>query len=590
MRARVRGAATSGALVLAMSLAIVVSPPCVGSAAAGAAGAITEFSAGLNSESAPSNIAPGADGNLWFTDEGATKAIGRITPSGTITEFSAGLNPASKPRGITAGPEGNLWFADRGTTPAIGRITPSGVITEFSAGLNSGSKPYKITLGPDGDLWFTDEGTTKAIGQITPSGTITEFSAGLNVGAEPLAIASGSDGNLWFTDEGTTKAVGRITQGGIITEFSEGLNKYSAPWGIAPGSDGNVWFTDVGALRAIGRVTPSGAITEFEEGLNKGSGPGAIAPGADGSLWFTDLGTTPAIGRITPSGAITEFSAGLNAKSAPVNIAPGSDGNMWFADEGTTSAVGQIGTGAPMGLTSPPAVTGNDQAGTAQLCGGAAWATWAYVLQPSAGLFSFDGYRWLLGGSEVATGQSYTPTEADVGDQLACTATVTYPLLGVTIPTASAPITVAPPPPTITAVHQSRRIWRDGSRLAQISRRRAHKQAEKKATPVGTTFSFVANEQVSVTFSFSRHLPGRTVAKQCVARTRKNAKHRGCERLVAAGALSLAGSSGTNTVAFQGRISSAKRLAPGRYTLTITAANSVGAASPPESLSFTIVK
>ena len=102
-------------------------------------------------------IAPGPDGNLWFTDVSTTTpAIGRITPGGAITEFSSGLNPGSRPSGIAAGPDGNLWFTDYGTTPAIGRITPGGTITEFSSGLNPGSDPSGIAAGPDGNLWFTD--------------------------------------------------------------------------------------------------------------------------------------------------------------------------------------------------------------------------------------------------------------------------------------------------------------------------------------------------------------------------------------------------------------------------------------------------
>jgi streptogramin lyase len=52
-------------------------------------------------------------------------------PLGQITEFSVGLNPGSSPgfqdpESIAAGPDGNLWFTDHGATPAIGRITPSG--------------------------------------------------------------------------------------------------------------------------------------------------------------------------------------------------------------------------------------------------------------------------------------------------------------------------------------------------------------------------------------------------------------------------------------------------------------------------------
>ena len=38
-------------------------------ASATPAGQITNFSAGLNAGSLPNSIAPGPDGNLWFTDQ-----------------------------------------------------------------------------------------------------------------------------------------------------------------------------------------------------------------------------------------------------------------------------------------------------------------------------------------------------------------------------------------------------------------------------------------------------------------------------------------------------------------------------------------
>jgi streptogramin lyase len=37
-------------------------------------------------------------------------------PVGQITEFSAGLQPGSRPSFIAPGPDGNMWFTDRGVT------------------------------------------------------------------------------------------------------------------------------------------------------------------------------------------------------------------------------------------------------------------------------------------------------------------------------------------------------------------------------------------------------------------------------------------------------------------------------------------
>jgi hypothetical protein len=136
--------------------------------------------------------------------------------------------------------------------------------------------------------------------------------------------------------------------------------------------------------------------------------------------------------------------------------------------------------------------------------------------------------------------------------------------------------------PTISALRQSASRWREGSRLARISKR-------ARRLPIGTTFSFALDAQAAVSLSFTQRLTGREVGHKCVAKSRKNTKRKTCTRTVTVGRLSFTGHSATNKVVFQGRISRSKTLKPGRYTLIITATNSSGA-SAPQKLSFTIVQ
>ena len=86
-----------------------------------------------------------------------------------ITEYSAGITNGAAPQFITAGPDGNLWFTEPGAS-RIGRITPRGVVTEFSAGITANALPFGITAGPDGNLWFTESSGIQ-IGRIT-TGTV----------------------------------------------------------------------------------------------------------------------------------------------------------------------------------------------------------------------------------------------------------------------------------------------------------------------------------------------------------------------------------------------------------------------------------
>lgn len=142
----------------------------------------------------------------------------------------------------------------------------------------------------------------------------------------------------------------------------------------------------------------------------------------------------------------------------------------------------------------------------------------------------------------------------------------------------------APVAPVISKASQSASRWREGRALPVASSK------HKRKPPVGTTFSFTLNEQATVSFAFTQTARGRTVGKRCVAPLRHNRRKHKCTRVLTPGTLSFNGHSGTNKVVFQGRVSHAKKLGPGRYTLIITATNSAGQQSSPQRLSFTIVK
>ena len=523
-------------------------------------GSVSQFAV-PTAESEPGGLAAGPDGNMWFTEYKGEK-IGRITTSGAISEFSIPTEKA-RPEALATGPEGNLWFAERKGNK-IGMITPSGTISEFAIPTPE-SEPEDIALGPDGNLWFTEYKANK-IGRITPAGAITEFPLP-TAESGPLGIAPGPDGNVWFT-EYEKDQIGRITPNGSIIEFPM-PSAESGPWHIALGPDGNLWFTEFKGDK-IGRITPNGVFSEFSIPTAE-SLPTDIAAGPDGNIWFVEY-KGDKLGRITPSGSITEFPM-PSAESGPSGLAAGPDGSMWFA-ESNTDSIARIGTGTPEALVSAPVITGGGQTGTPQSCN-TSWSAWD-SLQPSATLFGFDGYQWLLDGAPLATGQSYTPTSEQVGHQLSCSETATYPLLDVTDSASSAPVTVlAPPPPAITNVHQSASRWREGNKLA-------HASQKGKKPPVGTTISFVLSENASVGVEFTQ-LHG-----SCGANSHKHSGAKHCGRTTTAGKLSFDGHSGANKVNFQGRISRARELKPGNYTLIIIAVNAEGAHSTSKSLHFTI--
>lgn len=237
------------------------------------------------SNRAPQSITKGSDGNLWFTIPGNVTLfvpdgpppvpgqIGRITPSGSIKLFPA-TKSASNPVMVAPGPDGNIWFTD--TDGSIGRITPQGQVTEFA----TGATPYGgIVASKDGNMWF---GALGRIGKITMSGQVTMFTQDVCPNVSTCDLAVGPDNNFWFTDGGNG-FIGRMSEDGRLTRFPVD----NGPWAIAAGSDGALWFAGEGSSSShtLGRISQSGAVT-FPVSKTPKFRPSGLAVGPDGDLWL----------------------------------------------------------------------------------------------------------------------------------------------------------------------------------------------------------------------------------------------------------------------------------------------------------------
>jgi hypothetical protein len=104
----------------------------------------------------------------------------------------------------------------------------------------------------------------------------------------------------------------------------------------------------------------------------------------------------------------------------------------------------------------------------------------------------------------------------------------------------------APPAPTITALHESHRQWREGA---------------------GTTFSLHLDEASSLALVFRQRVHGHLVRRGTLMRT---------------------GAVGPNKFHFNGKLPGHRRLSPGRYVMTVTATSAAGQRSEPASISFVI--
>jgi len=528
--------------------------------------------------------APGdnhSTGAAWvFTRSGSTwsQQGGKLTGAGEVGSAWFGYTVALSANGKTAliggwldsNWKGAVWvFTRSGSTWSQqgGKLTPTDETGEGMFGTNvalsadgntaliggwndDSVAPGHLDYSGKGAAWvFTRSGSTwsQQGGKLTPTdetgrgkfGTIVALSAD---GSTALIGAWNDDtskGAAWvFTRTGGvwSQQGPKLTGGGEVGEGRFGVAvALSADGNTAligalydNGARGAAWvFTRTGSTwtQEGAKLTGGGASGESEFGTN-------VALSADGATalvggWRDNGGTGAAWVFVDPPTATTGAATSVGETSASLNGTLGAGGSSTaYFQYGTTAAYGATT------VTQSVGVSGSSSPLAAAIGGLAPGTTYHFrlVAENSGGV--------AYGGDQTFTSAPSTETP---------------------------PVQPTPPlppntslPPLVQNARQSAARWREGNRLARISRAK---------TPIGTTFSFSLNEQATVTFSLAQTAGGRK-----------------------AGKLTFTGHSGTNKVAFQGRISPTEKLKPGHYTLVITATSSAGMRSAPKSLSFTIVK
>lgn len=315
-------------------------------------------------------------------------ALSLAAPAGaaTITEFEIvpGSPPGSHvPRYMAFGPDGNLWWTEVGATPGIRRVSPDGEAFPF---IPDGRGPVDLDFSATGLAYWTTGG---GLGRRFASGALettndpgAAFGIALTAGGN-VRWGAGDDGGVCrFNDEvwGTNEVCSIVKSGGRVTsivrtpdqrlwaalydddivrvfdpnmkvELTLDVPPGSNPARIAAGPDGNVWVTMAGA-DAIDRFLPNGTRKRFP--LPAGSSPNDIVAGPDGALWFTEFGANR-IGRMTTAGVLTDEFEIPTPNSQPIGIAAGPDGALWFA-ESNAGRIGRLvpdGPGASGDLTAP---------------------------------------------------------------------------------------------------------------------------------------------------------------------------------------------------------------------------------------------
>jgi virginiamycin B lyase len=252
-------------------------------------GTITEFPL-AHFQSKPTDIVAGDDGNLWFTESADSGRIGRISPvTGGVTEFTAGLTTDSAPNQITAASGGKqLYFTEAADPGAIGRIKTDGRIEEYANGLTANAEPKGIAEGGDGALWFTAGANPGRLGRLwSDEDAITEFvggvAAAMTADAAPAGITRGPDGSVWFTESATPARIARVT--------------------VPPHAEaGKPVSLGGGKVRLKAEVRPNGQATTYSlqwgptGSYGSRTNPATAGAGLDEAEFSTDVQLTPDTG------------------------------------------------------------------------------------------------------------------------------------------------------------------------------------------------------------------------------------------------------------------------------------------------------
>jgi virginiamycin B lyase len=290
---------------------------------------LVEFT--VPAESHPHDVAPAADGGVWYTGQ-QNGTLGHLDPAtGAVRETRLGAGSA--PHGVIVGPDGAPWITDGGLN-AIVRVDPgTRSVKVFPLPSNRRNANLNTaTFDRNGVLWFT--GQSGIYGRLDPaSGRVEVFDAPRGPG--PYGITTTPGGDVWYASlAGSHVArIDGVTHAAAVVEPPTGSQGARRVWSD---SGGRIWLSEWNAGQVAMHDPASGAWREWRL---PGAEPQAYAIYVDerDAVWLTDFGAN-AIVRFDPT-TQTFMSFELAARGAAVRQLLGRPGEVWGAESAADKLV-----------------------------------------------------------------------------------------------------------------------------------------------------------------------------------------------------------------------------------------------------------
>ncbi|MGH2862073.1 MAG: ELWxxDGT repeat protein [Solirubrobacteraceae bacterium] len=537
----------------------------------------------------PANLTD-VDGTLYFTAYDATDGTELWTSNGTTARLVEDINPgsgSSLPSGLTnAG--GTLYFiADDGTHgPELWKSNGTAATTTLVADIHPGSYGSDLSdlVNVNGTLYFsaddglgynlwksdgTSAGTT-SIGDIEPYGG-SPLAWLTNVGGTWFFVATDSahGQELWRSD-GTpagTRLVKDINPGGGSSGPSYLTNVNGALYFTADdGTHGReLWTTD-------GTAAGTTLVSDINPG-SAGSDPCCLTA-LDGTLYFSAAdGTHGAeLWSFRPTLTISRNGVGSGTVTSSTDgIDCGSECSHDYAIADTVTLQAIPGSGSTFSGWSG-ACSGNGPTCTVQMTADRS-ITATFAATPDTLTVSGTG-------SGIGTVTS-SPSGIACGSSCTQSFVGTVPLQAIpgSDSTSLAGLRISP-----------RRVSTAGRHVKHqcVKPTKNNNGSKHCRLPIKLQISYTLNIPATVTITLEKQAPGRSIRGKCGKPTNKNRTHKKCTRLAKLnGSLSHAGTAGSNSFAWNGRIG-ARYLPSGTYTLIVTPTAN-GQTGTPQQTTFKIL-
>lgn len=220
-------------------------------------------------------------GSSTTTKPATTTTPNIVSPESLVIEAFA-VPAGSRPHDVAPAADGGVWYTAQGSGE-LGWLDPTTGETRHTP-LGSGSRPHGVIVDERGTPWITDSGLNAIVSVDPGVGLVTIFPLPDDTAGANLNTATfDGDGILWFTGQsGIYGSLDPETGDTVIFNAPRGRG----PYGIATAPDGSVFYASL-AGSYVGAIQPDGSATVLEP-PTPNQGARRVWADSGGAIWVSE--------------------------------------------------------------------------------------------------------------------------------------------------------------------------------------------------------------------------------------------------------------------------------------------------------------